>query len=498
MAPGLPPGQTNPSPPENPTVSQSTSPVVTSNTSVTDFQRDNGQRHQGYSPNVEYTQRKEAYNHVFPMSHPAVGFQSQYSTVQGLSHQQTAPYGFAQNLPHQQTSVFQPSHGLMQGVSTPHVMSHSGYPVTSSPGFYPSGGVQCASPTTPTSFSSSAGGVSTSSNNVGFVSGSAKSVDAVWYPDSGATHHITNDTSTLHSGTMYKGNDHLLMGNGSEIQISQTRATLLEGTLTPEGLYKLEPPGYSLDQVQYQACNVSKQLLHSDTQAGSPDDLCHDTRPQVVSQGDVLVTNEEAGLHRSAGGQVSPNQFQGFSDRRTGVVCSSREVPLELSDMPSQVAFTTAEGVESRASDSEMVEEIPIQLAATDSSTRVNDGLPSDYEMVEEIPVQFTATDSSTRVNDGLPEEFDFEAELQNQAEAGMQSQTEEEAVDFSHEAIQSDQSILQNVNNTVNIHPMVTQGKNGIRKPKVYQVEMLPFSSNEVVCDQTIDSSRQDGSSGA
>ncbi|KAL4289607.1 hypothetical protein GQ457_14G021090 [Hibiscus cannabinus] len=419
------------------------------------------------------------------MSHPAVGFQSQYSTVQGLSHQQTAPYGFAQNLPHQQTSVFQPSHGLMQGVSTPHVMSHSGYPVTSSPGFYPSGGVQCASPTTPTSFSSSAGGVSTSSNNVGFVSGSAKSVDAVWYPDSGATHHITNDTSTLHSGTMYKGNDHLLMGNGSEIQISQdsqTRATLLEGTLTPEGLYKLEPPSYSLDQ------------------AGSPDDLCHDTRPQVVSQGDVLVTNEEAGLHRSAGGQVSPNQFQGFSDRRTGVVCSSREVPLELSDMPSQVAFTTAEGVESRASDSEMVEEIPIQLAATDSSTRVNDGLPSDsemveeipvrltaidsstrvndglpsdYEMVEEIPVQFTATDSSTRVNDGLPEEFDFEAELQNQAEAGMQSQTEEEAVDFSHDAIQSDQSILQNVNNTVNIHPMV-------------------------VCDQTIDSSRQDGSSGA
>ncbi|KAK8560176.1 hypothetical protein V6N12_012978 [Hibiscus sabdariffa] len=64
-----------------------------------------------------------------------------------------------------------------------------------------------------------------------------------------------------------------------------------------------------------------------------------------------------------------------FSDRRTNVVCSSREVSLELSAMSSQVAFTTAKGVESGVFDSEMVEAIPVQLAATDSSTRVNDGL---------------------------------------------------------------------------------------------------------------------------
>ncbi|KAK9018226.1 hypothetical protein V6N11_001205 [Hibiscus sabdariffa] len=193
-----------------------------------------------------------------------------------------------------------------------------------------------------------------------------------------------------------------------------------------------------------------EQLIHSDTQAGSSDGLHHDfaipqsphlnashsdTRPHIVSQGDVPVTNEEAGLHRSAGGQVSPNQFQDFSDRRTDVVCSSREVPLELSDMPSQVAFTTTEGMESRVSDSEMVEAIPVQLATTDSSTRVNDGLPEEFGFEAELQNQ-------------------DEEELQNQAEVELQSQTEEEAVDFS--------------------------------------------SGTTVACDQTIDSPRQDGSSKA
>ncbi|KAK8498747.1 hypothetical protein V6N12_064038 [Hibiscus sabdariffa] len=118
--------------------------------------------------------------------------------------------------------------------------------------------------------------------------------------------------------------------------------------------------------------------------------------------------------------------FKTFSDRRTNVVCSPGEVPLELSDMPNQVVFTTSEGVESIVSDSEVVEEIPVQLAAINSSTRVNDG---------------------------LPEEFGFEEELQNQSEAGLQSQTEE-VVDFSSGTIVDSPEAIQS-ENTVNIHPM-------------------------------------------
>ncbi|KAK9028860.1 hypothetical protein V6N11_025997 [Hibiscus sabdariffa] len=132
----------------------------------------------------------------------------------------------------------------MQGVSASHVKSHPGYPVTSLPGFYPSEGVQGASPrvsnsiptvnhgfpssTTPTCFSSSAGGVSTSSNNVGFASDSSKSVDAIWFP--------------------------------FVVSLSQDNHTRV---------------------VTYVPLNA----LHSDT-------LKH-----IISQGDVPVTNEEVGLH---------------------------------------------------------------------------------------------------------------------------------------------------------------------------------------------------------
>lgn len=41
-----------------------------------------------------------------------------------------------------------------------------------------------------------------------------------WYPDSGATNHISNDLSNLNSSSEYNGGNSLQMGNGCSIKIS--------------------------------------------------------------------------------------------------------------------------------------------------------------------------------------------------------------------------------------------------------------------------------------
>ncbi|KAE8697187.1 putative DEAD-box ATP-dependent RNA helicase 29-like [Hibiscus syriacus] len=108
---------------------------------------------------------------------------------------------------------------------------------------------------------SSASYVSTVPKNSG--SSSAASPDYLWYPDTSATHHVTNDMFVFKSGTHYTGGNSLLMGNGDGIPIThftrdngvfmefhpseclvkdtQTQVILLRGRLTDDGLYQLLP-----------------------------------------------------------------------------------------------------------------------------------------------------------------------------------------------------------------------------------------------------------------
>ena len=44
-------------------------------------------------------------------------------------------------------------------------------------------------------------------------------MDPLWYPDSGASHHITNDESNFSVKTDYTGNDRVKIGNGSGLII---------------------------------------------------------------------------------------------------------------------------------------------------------------------------------------------------------------------------------------------------------------------------------------
>ena len=44
-------------------------------------------------------------------------------------------------------------------------------------------------------------------------------MDPVWYPDSGVSHHITNDESNFSVKTDYTGNDRVKIDNGSGLII---------------------------------------------------------------------------------------------------------------------------------------------------------------------------------------------------------------------------------------------------------------------------------------
>lgn len=48
-----------------------------------------------------------------------------------------------------------------------------------------------------------------------------------WFPDTGATHHITPDISSLSQVEDYKGNDQVKVGNGAPLNIANTGKTLL-------------------------------------------------------------------------------------------------------------------------------------------------------------------------------------------------------------------------------------------------------------------------------
>ena len=51
--------------------------------------------------------------------------------------------------------------------------------------------------------------------------------DGSWYPDSRATHHITNDMANLNISTPYNGSDTLAMGNGAGLPITHVGVTNL-------------------------------------------------------------------------------------------------------------------------------------------------------------------------------------------------------------------------------------------------------------------------------
>ena len=54
--------------------------------------------------------------------------------------------------------------------------------------------------------------------------------DPLWYPDSGASHHITNDTNNYNTKTSYTGSEHIKLGNDAGLQIAHLGSTNLSST----------------------------------------------------------------------------------------------------------------------------------------------------------------------------------------------------------------------------------------------------------------------------
>ena len=48
------------------------------------------------------------------------------------------------------------------------------------------------------------------------------SSDSAWYPDSGATSHMTNDPEGVDTPSLYSGNERVMVGNGQSLSISHT------------------------------------------------------------------------------------------------------------------------------------------------------------------------------------------------------------------------------------------------------------------------------------
>ena len=69
--------------------------------------------------------------------------------------------------------------------------------------------------------------------NVSIPPALGSSDHTMWYPDSGATHHVTNEHSMLIDPAAYQGNEHLQIGNGTGLYIQSTGSTLIPSRSAP-------------------------------------------------------------------------------------------------------------------------------------------------------------------------------------------------------------------------------------------------------------------------
>jgi len=61
-----------------------------------------------------------------------------------------------------------------------------------------------------------------------FLAASNPLENTTWYPDSGATHHMTSDLANLNmKAEEYVGSDHIRVGNGNTIPITHTLVMLI-------------------------------------------------------------------------------------------------------------------------------------------------------------------------------------------------------------------------------------------------------------------------------
>ncbi|KAL4269796.1 hypothetical protein GQ457_HM001400 [Hibiscus cannabinus] len=452
-----------------------------SNSNMDEAQYGESQKHQNFSSNVQYTQRTETpsaqvYNHVF-------------QPQQQFLKTETPPSQVFNNAFQPQQPSFQPRLGSVQN------LNHSQFAVY--PGFYPSGGHQpgssnSSSPTSlvgygsslPADFSAApVSSSSPSSASTAFVasssSKSAQQGEVAWYPDSAATHHVTNDTSALHSGCTEQG-------------------YILEGTLTPEGLYKLIPLASSVHQVLDNDVNITSDVVvnggvdvstiqpsfNSESILGELVQVDGEHR-EIISDTGLLSCGEIVGSEPvlnvvgqiDVEGLTSDVGLLSHDETCDETIETDRHVRVGSEPVLNGVDQIDAEGF---TSDAGLLshDETCIETVETDRHVRV--GLEPVLNGVDQIDEDPTL---HVRVVPDQIDEIDSHFEATNvpgtesvSPETDMGEALQESVMPSRSVPSQSGLSEKFHIGNT---HPMFTRGKNGIKKPKLYQVELSSPSSD-------------------
>ncbi|KAL4340592.1 hypothetical protein GQ457_08G017670 [Hibiscus cannabinus] len=338
--------------------------------------------------------------------------------------------------------------------------------------------------------------------------------DVVWYPDSGATHHITNNRGILHLDVVYTCKQSFFMGNGAKVDINhvgtscfssgsrtlrlqnllcvpdvtknllsvsqfaadndvffgfyshkclvkdvQTRVPLLEGKLTPEGLYELRvSPVGSVDEStglsSFAACSVSVEA-------------CATSFP-------LVLVNCEEKLVDQPGGRESLDQPK--CHEWVGVTYGSSPVHVDLL-YPELVLDHTSE----QSGDPELGPCLK-QLQSAEGANHIGScstGSPCvdpinkwvDSSLLELGCDQESASEDRGK---GLDSDLNFTQRDDGgilKSDLGLPcSSARLECFDSQpdklclHEDLVTGSSSL-----VVNNHPIIMPGKSGIRKPKVY-----------------------------
>lgn len=118
-----------------------------------------------------------------------------------------------------------------------------------------------------------------------FVASSSSPTDSHWHPDTGATHHLTNDITNLNLRSEdYDGADQIHVGNGAGLQISKIGSSTLSTSTTP----------FILNQVLL-VLEIQKNLV-------SVQEFCKDNNVYFEFHHDFFVVKDYLGnlLHQGA------------------------------------------------------------------------------------------------------------------------------------------------------------------------------------------------------
>ncbi|KAE8724984.1 hypothetical protein F3Y22_tig00009024pilonHSYRG00010 [Hibiscus syriacus] len=308
------------------------------------------------------------------------------------------------------------------------------------------------------------------------VSSQSTPTNAIWYPVTGATLHVSNDLSVFDSGSTYTGNNTLLMGNGKGVSIAhigqvlefhpfecfvkdaQTQSILLRGKLTDEGLYQLLPSVEKEPRCLVNNVSRSQALLdlwHKRLDDKSPFEklyqVLHDYSDLRIFGCACFPFLRPFNKHKL---EFRSQQcvFLGYSSSHKGYKCLdengrifiSRHVVFDEAIFPYNAKSNTANGISNRVLHEDLSTPNGVtsqRLTNTSSNHLIDNTAELPTAGSEPCTTELSTTASESDSCEELPEPT--------------------VSLDTTH--VPSDV--------TLNVHPMVTRSKSGIWKPKLFQI---------------------------